>query len=278
MKRLGLALGGGGARGLAHIGVFKVLEQAHIPIACLAGTSMGGILAAAYALGYTSAELEQRAIALARPREWVKLVELAAPRRGLLDGRRVRDYLAALIDPDCDFADLRLPTALCAVDLERGEEVYLTEGSLLSAALATSAMPGVLPPQIVGPRYLVDGGVLNNVPANLARSLGADVVLAVDPQIDPHREPRWQELQEKPRWPFMPPDLFLDFYRAELLMVAELTRAHLRADGTELLIYPRISVDITMFLGFVHAQEIIDAGEEAARQALPRIQALLELA
>jgi NTE family protein len=136
---VGLTLSGGGARGLAHIGVLKVLERRAVPIDCISGASMGGVLAAAYASGLSPQMLESLALRMARLRRLVRLVDLRPPRRGLLAGTKLRSYLAQFIPPGLTFADLRLPLALEAVDLRTGEEVALAEGPVLDAALATSA-------------------------------------------------------------------------------------------------------------------------------------------
>jgi len=275
-RKLGLALGGGGARGLVHIGVLKVLEREGIPIACLAGTSMGGIIAAAYAGGMSAAEIEENVLHISKSRELIKLIDPSGLRRGLLEGRRVRVYLSHLLGEDKTFADLRLPLALNAVDLTTAKEVVFTEGPLLPVVLASCAVPGLFPPQSIEGYRLIDGGVLNNVPVSLVRHLGAGVILAVDPSLDPSQTPPWQDLPEKPRWPVSLPEFFLDFYRAGLMMVSEITHKRMQADQPDIYLCPPMAPDITMFLGFPRAAEIIAAGEEAACQVVPELKQLLE--
>ena len=273
--KLGLALGGGGGRGYAHIGVLKVLEGEGIAVDYLAGTSMGGLIAAAYAAGQSPAALEQLALRLSKTSELIKLVDLYAPRRGLMQVSRVRALLAELISEQIAFADLRIPLEVCAVDLVKGNEVVLKEGNLFEAVMATIAMPGLFPPQLMGDYQLVDGGVLNNVPADIVRRMGAEVILAIDPQTNPTLDPPWQDLPEKTHWPVAIPEFFLDFYRAELLMVAVLTRRHLDEANPELILRPAIPPAINMFSGFQRPAEVIAAGEQAALQALPRLKELL---
>ena len=111
---------------------------------------------------------------MSRLRRLVRLVDLRRPRRGLLSGDKLRAFLAQYLPPDLTFRDLRLPLALKAVDLGTGLEVALSDGSVLEAALATSAFPGVLPPVVIDGRCLVDGGVLDNLPTDLVRALGAE--------------------------------------------------------------------------------------------------------
>ncbi len=178
--KIGLALSGGGARGIAHVGVLKVLEEARIPIHMLAGTSMGGIVAAAYAAGHSPAEIEQFFRSL-------RLLDIAQRDRtglGLLGQGKIAGRLREVLGGDLTFDQLKLPLALVAVDLETGEEVIIREGSVVEGLLATSAVPVVFPPVRWQGRLLVDGGVLNNVPFDIARQMGADRVIAVHTMRD----------------------------------------------------------------------------------------------
>ena len=270
--KIGLALSGGGARGLAHIGVLKVFEEAGVPIDYISGTSMGGVIAAAYACGTPVAEIEEKALQLTQMRELIKMVDLSPQRRGLIEGNKVRDFLVELFI-DRHFENLRIPLALPAVDLVTSREVVFTSGLVLPAVLATIAFPALFRPVEIGSYRLVDGGVLNNLPVDRVRELGAEYVIAVDAQFDPYTVKPWQDLPGPMRFPLPVPDFFLDFYRAELIMVAELTQAHLKAHPPELLLRPPIPPDVTMFLGFPRGGEIIQAGEYCARLALPEILA-----
>jgi NTE family protein len=273
--KIGLALGGGGARGLAHIGVLKVFETEGIPIDCLAGTSMGGLIAAMYAAGFTVPKLIAEALKLADMRNLIKLVDLSVARKGLIEGNSVRALMASLLGDDHTFDSLSHPLAVVAVDLITGKEVVIREGKLLQAVYATISVPGLFTPQVIGNYQLIDGGTLNNVPTDVARSLGADIVIAVDVQINPRIDPPWEESPEKNLFHFSLPDFFWDFYRSELIMIAELTQQRQAHDKPDLYIKAPIPHDITMFLGFPRAIEIIEAGERGAREALPAIKKLL---
>jgi NTE family protein len=272
--KLGLALSGGGARGFTHVGVLKVLKAAGISIDCIGGTSMGGVVAAAYASGIPLEEIEALALRMAHKRDLIRLVDPTGHRRGLLRGDRVRDLLAALF-LERSFDRLSIPLAIPAVDLVTAQEVCFTSGLLLPAVMATIAVPGIFDPVAVGPYRLVDGGILNNLPVDRVRALGADVVIAVDAQVDPYTEKPWEDGGLVPRLLAPLPAFFLDFYRAELIMIARLTAFHLQDCPPDLLLHPPIPLDITMFLGFPRIPEIIAAGEAAARAALPEIERLL---
>jgi NTE family protein len=225
---------------------------------------MGGVLAAAYAAGLTPARLESIALRMSSLRRLVRLVDLKRPRRGLLSGDRLRAFLAQFLPPALTFEDLSLPLALEAVDLRTGEEVALTRGSVLESVLATSAYPGVLPPVVNDGRYLVDGGVLDNLPIDLVRSLGAERVIAVDVSCDACPEEDWDPLRSASRMP----NFLETAFNAVGLMVRASTRAKLRSDPPDILVRPRLPHDIGTFSSFTRAAEIIRLGEQAAEEAL----------
>jgi len=265
---VGLALSGGGARGLAHIGVLKVIEQAGIQVDCVAGSSMGGIIAAAYAAGWTPRALEQEAINMRSVRQLVSLVDPLPPRRGLLAGNRVRAYLARLLGDDLEFSDLQLPLALKAVDLHRGHQVCLRQGKVLDAVMATSAFPGVFAPVEIDGTTLVDGGVLDNLPVEMPREMGADVVIAVDvtPPLDDAGAP--------PEWSLLPGPA-KELYQVVMIMNNAMTGVHLKEAPPDVLISPDLPRGIGIFSGFTQADRIISAGEEAARRTLPALKQAL---
>lgn len=173
--RIGLALSGGGARGIAHIGVLKVLEEAQIPIEMVAGSSMGGVVAAVYAAGRSAAEIE----VLARRIRLLDIMQRCQSGLGLLGQDKLASRLQEALGGDPTFSQLKRPLALTAVDLDTGEEVIIREGSVIKAVLATAAIPTVFPPVHWQGRRLIDGAVLNPLPFDVARQMGADRVIAV---------------------------------------------------------------------------------------------------
>jgi NTE family protein len=208
--RIGLALSGGGARGLAHVGVLKVLEELRVPVHCITGTSMGAIIGGAYASGMSAAELEKFSLGadweaafrdqppraevamrrkaddyktLFAPEYGVKSSGLFAP-KGVLAGVSIEGFLrvvtARAIGVE-DFRKLPIPFNAVAADIETGEAVVLERGSLSRALRASMSIPGALAPVEIDGRLLVDGGIANNLPIDLARSLcRADAVIAVN--------------------------------------------------------------------------------------------------
>lgn len=207
--KIGLVLSGGGARGAAHVGVLKVLEENKIPVDMIAGTSFGAIVGGLYAAGYSADELET----ILRNIDWQETLSNSAPRRkksfrrkqdddgflikfkvgfedgelklpgGLITPNNLRLKLGDLVNSIADvkdFDDLKIPFRAVATDLENGNEVILKDGDLASAMVASMTVPALFPPVEYDGKLLVDGGVANNIPINVARDMGADIIIVVD--------------------------------------------------------------------------------------------------
>ena len=207
--RIGLALSGGGARGLAHVGVLKVLEELRVPVHCVTGTSMGAIVGGAYAAGSNAAELEE----FVRKADWDDVFRDSPPRAEISTRRKIDDY-KTLFAPEYgvtpgslflpkgliagvsiegffrqltqqvvevgDFDRLPIPFRAVAADIETGEAVVLSHGSLSRAMRASMSVPGAIAPVEIDGRLLVDGGIANNLPIDEARKLCGDVIIAVN--------------------------------------------------------------------------------------------------
>ena len=274
---LGLALGGGGARALSHVGVLRVLEEEGLQADVVAGASMGGLVGAAYAAGFPVEAIEREVLGLSTRSRLLRLADWMPTLQGLFSGRKIEAYLDALMGTDLTFADLRRPLALAAADLRSGREVVLRSGRVVPAMRATMSIPGVFAPVAWEGGYrLVDGGILNNVPADLARALGADVVVAVD-VLPFFRE---NQLDEAPRVEPMEPPLLptgaRDLWQATFVAIAALTECNLKRSNPEVVIRPALPVDVTLLAGFTRADQLIEAGARAARAALPAIRAALD--
>ncbi len=252
--RLGLALGGGAARCLAHIGVLQVLQENQVPVHLIAGTSGGALVGALYAAGLDLKWIEELAVRI----NWRHLVRLNLRRDGLLDTEGLERFVATLIK-DQTFDQLRVPLTCVAVDLTSGEEVILGDGRVAPAVRASASMPAIFLPVRYHDRVLVDGGVRNNVPANVARSMGADVVVAVDVSS---RDKRLGE----------PPKNLVQVFMAsyDIMQEAQTTRVLQDADVI-------VKPDSTQMSGFDldHVREYVEVGRAAALEALPQIQARL---
>lgn len=263
--RLGVALGGGGARGLCHIGVMRVLEQLEIRPDVVSGTSMGGLIGAFIAAGYTAEEMTEIATDL----RWRKLIDWNPLSGRVINTDGFQRWLDELLP--ATFEELNLPLVLTATDITDGRIHYSQDGDLITALRATTAYPGAIAPVAIGRARLVDGGLLNQIPVDGALLLGADRVLAVNatplaelehPREDagsPRRRPRLSALKE--------------LLRAADVMQAQLTMARLSFYKPDLLLDPLIEgVEIA---DFHKAKQAIQAGEDVAGAHREELAALL---
>jgi len=251
---IGLALGGGFARGFAHLGILKVLQKYNIRVSHIAGSSVGSILGAAYASG---APLE-RIIETCRTLRFRDIARWRVSRLGLASNQR----LAALMERvfgSSQFEDLKIPLAVVATDLSTGEPVIFTQGNLVDAIRASCAFPGLFEPVEIGTRCLADGGLVAPVPTQAARGLGAQTVIGVSVGLqDGHRG--------------APTNIFQVVSRA--VGAAQKHQLELWERHADLVLRP--DVQFLAWDDFARADEAIEAGAAAALRALPRIENLLE--
>jgi len=266
-KKVGLALGGGAARGLAHIGVLTVLEKENVPVDCIAGTSIGAIIGSLFASGMKAVKIKERVLELAR-RRLTRFVDLAPPWNGLIRGNKVMDLLTSFYGGDVRFEDLKIPFACIATDIDSGEEVVLDRGSVAEAVRASLSIPGIFTAARSGGRFLVDGGLTNQVPVDLTREMGAEKVIAVNviPDVTTYHTRR-KEAEEPTREPNVVHVLMQSIHIATYSMV----RSSL--EKADAVIEPDVA-DIGAG-DFQRAKECISQGEMAARKALPQIERLL---
>jgi len=250
---IGLALGGGFARGFAHLGVLQVLEQNHIPISHIAGTSVGSILGAAYASGAPLA----RIIDTCRTLRFRDIARWRVSRLGLASNQRLENLIERVFDSR-RFEDLRIPLAVVATDLTSGEPVIFTQGNLVDAIRASCAFPGLFEPVEIGTRCLADGGLVAPVPTRAARDLGAAVVIGVSVGMqDGHRG--------------APTNIFQVVSRA--VSAAQKHQLEVWERHADLVLRP--DVQSLAWDDFHRAEEAIAAGAAAARRALSRIEKIL---
>ena len=271
--RVGLVLGGGGVRGLAHIGALRALEEAQVPIDLIAGTSMGGLIGALYAAGLTPSQIEEQVLAQTQFAALRRLLDIRPSFNGLVRGQRIYNLISDLIGPEVDFADLEIPLKMVAVDTVSGREVILEKGLVVDAVRATISVPAVFVPVERDNMILVDGGILNNVPTDVARTMGAELLIAVDVMPDfsgnvPGEEPAVPGID-----PPMLPEFMQDLFHVEYIMISALTAYRLAQSPPHVLISPQIPAQIDLMIGFERAEEVIAAGEAAARKAVAQIRA-----
>ncbi len=268
-RKLGIALGGGGLRGLAHIGVIKALRNADLPIDVVAGTSMGGLVGAAFAAGISPEELEQKLGVMGTLSGVLRLLDWWPGKRALISGHSIMNYFGQLIGDLRTFENLKVPFAVSTCNIETGQEIVLKSGPLIKALNATMAIPGVFDPVRYEGMLLVDGGLVNNVPADVVRAMGADVVLAVDVSIaglvgredDPAIAESWT--------------MFNDVWRSQTILMRAVTNYRLRDAAPNVIIRPSLPEGVSTLLGMQRLTEIVESGERAGAAAVPSLRAAL---
>jgi NTE family protein len=183
--KVAVVLGGGGARGLAHIGVLKALEREGVPVDLIVGTSMGAFVGGFYAAGVSVREMEELAGIVDRTFV-AKMLSPTLSSSGFVDGDRIREYLKASIG-ELNIEQLKIPFAAVATDFETGEEVVLDSGPVVEAIMASIAIPALFKPVLRQNRFLIDGGFVNPLPVSIAHQRGADVIIAVNVARNPSR-------------------------------------------------------------------------------------------
>lgn len=254
--RVGLALSGGAARGMAHVGVLRVLEENGIPIDMVAGTSAGSIVGGAYAAGLSVDDIAKFGLGL----RWRDMGRMTLSRLGLQSNLRLEEFMRAHL-PRSRFEELKLPFAAVATDLKTGDVVVLSgTGDVPFAIRASCTIPGwYVPVTDETGRQLVDGGLVANLPASEARALGADIVIAVDVNSEGAK--------------FMgPPRSALGIVMQSMMVIQRTVVRHQSVDAD---IMVRPLVGHLRWDEVRRAQEFIDAGEAAARLAIPEIKDLI---
>ncbi|HLV29280.1 MAG TPA: patatin-like phospholipase RssA [Burkholderiaceae bacterium] len=289
---VGLALGSGSARGWAHIGVIRTLENAGIRPDIICGTSIGALVGAAYGTG----ELDRFSewVSQLKLRDVVSLMDFHL-NGGMLKGERLMGFFQRHF-MDCPVSTLKVPFAAVATDLHSGQEVWLKDGSTTDVVRASIALPGLFSPVWHDGRLLVDGGLVNPVPVSLARAMGADIVLAVDLNADILGRHTATPIEQKvgttvgSAWrahvpealsAFLPgaesesekmPSL-IDILAASInIMQVRITRSRMAGDPADAVIAPRLAN--LGLMDFHRAKEAIAKGELAAKESLPALARL----
>jgi NTE family protein len=252
---IGLALGGGFARGIAHVGVLKVLEEENIPIRYIAGTSVGALIGAAYCSGISAAELEH----VASKVRFKHIARWTVSRYGFASNQRMIGFLNHLLKVKT-FEELRIPLAVTATDFSTGEGVVFHSGPLVDPVRASCAYPGMFLPVKIRGRLLIDGMLSHTVPTRPLRQMGADRVIAV------HLKGKWTD-GEGPRHLF---DVI-----GQCFAIAQEMNSSQWKQAADLLIEP--NVNGYKYDAFEHSAALVQAGEIATRAALPEIRKWLQI-
>lgn len=267
-KTFGMALGGGGARGYAHIGVMRVLQREGFTPSVIAGTSMGSLVGAFFAAGLEADHVQE---IIGQVSFW-KLLDLN-PFKDMLSFGELRKLMEPHVPRT--FEELPIPYSVTASDLITGTEVYFREGDLFEAIRASIAYPGAINPIWVGNRLLSDGGILNQIPVDAVRFMGAERVIAVD--VTPLEA--LNELPQKKSWwdqvfrRGIEVNPIQTVFRAVEIMQIRLAEVKLAVSRPDIILRPKLE-GIGLF-GFQQVEEAIKDGEAATEASLEQIRALL---
>ncbi|GAX90411.1 patatin-like phospholipase family protein [Effusibacillus lacus] len=253
MPKIGLALGAGGARGLAHIGVLQVLNEAGIPVDAIAGSSMGALIGAFYVSGMETRYMEMLAKNLKRKH----FTDFTVPKLGFVTGNKITEMIR-LLTKDMAIEDAAIPFAVVATDVEKGERVVFRKGPIYRAVRSSISIPGVFVPYLYENRVLVDGGVIDRVPVSVCRELDVDLVIAVDVGLYN------KELPVK--------NIFDVFFQSIEIMEREILKT--RILDADIVIRPDVGHISTT--AFVNVDECIEEGRVAARKVLDHIWQTIE--
>jgi len=254
---IGLALSGGAARGMAHVGVLRAFKENNIPIDFIAGTSAGSIVAGTFASGMPVEEIAQ----LSRDLRWRDIGRVTVSRLGIQSNERLEHFLRARL-PKTRFEELPVPFAAVATDLKSGAAVVLKDqGDVPFAIRASCAIPGWYVPVVDSEgRQLVDGGLVAVIPSSVARSLGADVVIAVDVNAEGAT--------------FFGSSNSLIGVVLQSMLVVQRTASHYQIQSADLVIRPRVGHIRWDEMG--RADELMEAGYKAGLESIPKIRALID--
>lgn len=287
--RIGLALGGGGVKGAAHIGVLKVLESHGIEISAIAGTSMGAIVGAGYAAGKTPEQMLAYFEELTRKKRIFRFLNLWIFRESLVKDHFINKALKEVFGENTTFKDLKIPFSALATDLESGDGVIMNEGKVWEAVRASSAFPFVFSPVFREKSYLIDGGLINNVPVEQLRNEhNLDIIIGVETTGYTSRQyiagMVWQKYYNKPKafklFPTYFGKLILNaklmgniILRSMDILMEETLALHYQKANPDIIIRPSTS-DMSLF-EFTKYRKAVDAGVWAAEESIPQILELI---
>jgi NTE family protein len=269
MKKIALVLGSGGARGLAHIGVLKVLERGKIPVDIIAGTSIGALIGGFYAAGMSASDIEKIGLKI-KTKEWLSFIDMTILGMGLIKGEKIKKFLYKIVGKR-NIEDLPILFSAIAADIGQGTHFVIEEGDLVKAIRASISIAGLFKPVKYKNRYLIDGGVVNPVPVDVAKKNKADKIIAVNVCTNVGMNQPGNSLFKGSRRRY---SMYEVFARGLYMMENEVAKAKLSVNPPDVLIKP--GIDSINILSFQKIKQAIDAGEKAAEDVMPQIKHIVK--
>ena len=254
-RKITLVLGGGSARGLAHVGVLKVFERERIPVDLVVGTSMGAMIGAAFSVGVPTEKMEKVALRVT----WKDLFDPTLPKLSLLEGKKMEAVIFEILE-EKTFLDAKIPLIVVTTDIEKGAEVIHSSGDLQKTVRASCSWPGIFSPVMIDGRLLVDGGIKNSVPVSIANGAGATFIIAVDVGFCVTKDQKITNIFQ----------LILQSFQ----IIGEELNTY-QSKAADIVIEPELG-DIDQG-AFHRAAEAIRQGQKAAEEMLPLIRRKLRL-
>lgn len=258
IPKVGLALGSGGARGLAHIGVLKVLKENNIPIDFIAGSSIGALIGGFYASGMSIEKIEEIALN-ANWQQMLSLMDISFFSGGLVEGKKVKNFIKSYIG-DIDFKDCKIPFSAVATNLENGDAIVLDSGEMCTAIRASISVPLFFKPIKIGSQFLADGGLSEPVPVEVVKSMGADIVIAVNIS-----------------------GIYVNMVQDRNYSLSTVAENSIKIMNKHLAFYNTRNADViicpmvggTKWNEFINGSKLILEGEKVARESIPQILKIL---
>ncbi len=262
-KKIGLALGSGGARGFAHIGVLKVLEKHNIPIDFISGSSAGAIVGSLYSAQPNAKKLEKEALEAT----WRDFFDFTISRSGFVKGDKASKFLNSKL-AGISFNELKIPLFITALDIENNREIIFNKGDVLKAVRASMSIPGVFQPVENNGCILVDGGIVDPLPVNVLREAGAEIVIAVDVEVVTECPERilGTALKEQSR---RQKDLIYIFTKVIQIMGSHIDKVEKERNKPDIMLVPNLK-GVGMF-DFSKTRQIIRQGENTTKEEIDKI-------
>ncbi|MCS7202444.1 MAG: patatin-like phospholipase family protein [Dictyoglomus sp.] len=296
--KIGLVLGSGGAKGLSHIGVLKILERENIKIDCISGSSIGAIIGGFYAKGYSSKDLEDIALSISK-KDIYEFIDFSPSLQGIIKGDKILNFLRNFLG-DIEFSQLKVPFLAVAVDLITGEKIVFTKGKVISAIRGSISIPVIFQPYPFDNKLLIDGGVLSPLPVEeLKEFQKPDIIIGINLQSPPNWSPKgrniFQEIPMEPKGfsekviykitqteifkeiqkrvnPLFNPSLLEVLMQTINIMNWEIALRNIKL--ADIVINPRVENYRTF--DFDKGKELIKIGESSAEKELPKIKELIK--
>lgn len=270
-KTIGLALGSGGARGLAHIGVLKVLEENNIRVDYISGTSMGALIGALYASGMSATEIEKEIMKMSK--SWKTLFDYnLIPKKGLTKGNKIEEWLDSILRVKT-FEELKIPLFVSTLDINSDQEVIFDGGDLMRAVRASISIPGIFTPVSHGERILVDGGLVDPIPSEILSKTGADIIIAVNVNNVIKKEPAIERAVHREVNTKKLPSLIYTLSKS--LQLNSSVTSSMDSEKNEIDYAINISLKDVGIFDFSKAEDSIIAGEVATKMSIPEIKRII---